>query len=97
MESKSYLHQRKPFIARPAEHFPGRPMQKPDEILGTEVIEADRKLFKISLRRNRGGEFFRIEEKRGENRTAVIMDDKYAPALIAALEKLKPELRAVGT
>lgn len=71
-------------------------MQSPDEIIGTEYIEADRKLFKVSLRRNRGGEFFRIEEKRGENRSAIIMDDKYAPALIAALEKLQPQLRAVN-
>lgn len=86
MESKSYLHPRQPFIARP--------VAAPDEILGTEYIEADRKTFKISLRRNRGGKFFRIEEKRGETRSAVIMDDKYAPALIAALEKLNPELRA---
>ena len=68
--------------------------QSVDEILRTVVVEAPRKLYKLSLRQNRGGKFLRIEERSGERRDAIIISSETADAVMAAIESLKPELQA---
>lgn len=64
-----------------------------DEILGERVITTDRKTIKLTHRKNRGGQFLRIDETRvGQDRGVPVMIPAEAiEDFFAALEELFPE------
>jgi hypothetical protein len=72
-----------------------RPHHTPDEIIASEKIITDRKEFRFSLRRNRGGEFVRVDEIRGPARNTIIIPAEAIVDFQVVLEKLSHSVKAV--
>jgi hypothetical protein len=81
------------FNRRPGYDQPGLQRERvADEILGERVIETERKIIKLTHRRNPGGEFLRIDESRHGNpkNNCVIIPLENVEAVFDALENLFP-------
>ncbi len=70
-------------------------LRKPDETIASEKIITDRKEFRFSLRRNRGGEFVRVDEIRGTARNTIIIPAEAIVDFQVVLEKLSHSVKAV--
>jgi hypothetical protein len=78
--------------------FPPRAFDRervPDEVLGTRTVTTERKTFTVSRRKNRGGEFLRVDEVRpGRDRdmhSVIIVPAEQVEDFLVALEELFPE------
>ena len=76
---------------------PNRPKMEED-ILGTRVVEGERKTLTLTHRRNANGEFLRIDELRtGQERpNTVIVPADMVDLFLAAGDELFPEAETAG-
>lgn len=62
-----------------------------DEILATETVETERKTFTLSLRKNRNGQFVRVDENRGQAHNVVIIPIEATEQFRDALARLQTQ------
>lgn len=72
-------------------------VQRPqDEILETKTMTTSRKTFTLTRRRNKGGEFIRVDEERGRYRNTIIVAAEDVPAFLENFLAIRPLKPGVG-
>ena len=64
-----------------------------DELLHTEKIQADRKMFYLDLKKNARGKVVKISEETGGNRDTIMVSADILSEFIVALQKIEKTLK----
>jgi hypothetical protein len=71
-----------------ADWSPGTAPRPADEILATRTLQAARKTFTLSHRRNAAGEFVRVDEERNGRRATMIVGAEDVPEFLTLFQEL---------